>query len=351
MYKSRREISGDKKVITLEEAKEKWPEIEIGKAQDIRGQKFNKLLPVYRTLNQGSQTRFVCLCDCGEYTRQDAYQIKHGTTKSCGCWKGERLSTDIEFQRKAGQARGKQIEVDYEGQTIGLLTFYKTEEQDLRNNHLWRAVCVCGNERLIPACDIGARIKKTKGPLSCGCYQYKELHLENQRFGKLIAIKNTKKQTNSGNYIWECQCDCGNKAFVPGSALVSGNTQSCGCQTSRNEAYIKSLLEERNINFIYQYYCKEHKKRFDFFIENKYIIEYDGEQHFFWRESGWNNEDNYKITHQSDLLKNQYCFEHNIPLIRIPYDADYTAGDLFLETTRFLLTPDNEEEYYSQRSK
>lgn len=38
--------------------------------------------------------------------------------------------------------------------------------------------------------------------------------------------------------------------------------------------------------------------------------------------------------------------KNNIPLIRIPYDTEYTFEDLKLETTHFLLTPKNEELYY-----
>ena len=54
----------------------------------------------------------------------------------------------------------------------------------------------------------------------------------------------------------------------------------------------------------------------------------------------------FKTLHAHDLIKNQYCFTHNIPIIRIPYNAEYFVSDLILETTRFLLTPDNEKEYY-----
>lgn len=117
-----------------------------------------------------------------------------------------------------------------------------------------------------------------------------------------------------------------------------------------NQPNIKHILELLKKPFIEEYrFISLPKYRFDFFIENCYIIEYDGEQHFkpIKRLGGYNS---YKSTHSNDLLKNQYCFEHNIPLIRIPYDVDYTAEDLCLETTRFLLTPENEAEYYSQRS-
>lgn len=51
--------------------------------------------------------------------------------------------------------------------------------------------------------------------------------LTGERFGRLIAIR-TAGKTN-GRYIWECLCDCGNTAYVVGSHLANGHTQSCGC--------------------------------------------------------------------------------------------------------------------------
>ena len=90
---------------------------------------------------------------------------------------------------------------------------------------------------------------------------------------------------------------------------------------------------------------------FDFAILNPhteqvlYLIEYDGIQHFTdshqWRENG------YQITHNNDLLKNKFCFENNIPLIRIPFNKHYNIQDIKIETTTCLLTPNNELEYYS----
>lgn len=59
--------------------------------------------------------------------------------------------------------------------------------------------------------------------------------------------------------------------------------------------------------------------------------------------------DDLENRHKKDLIKNQYCFKNNIPLIRIPYDKDYTIEDLKLATTKFLLTPENEKFYYETR--
>jgi hypothetical protein len=53
------------------------------------------------------------------------------------------------------------------------------------------------------------------------------IDLSGERFGRLKIIE---KQPESRIRIkWVCQCDCGNKAIVSGSALKSGNTRSCGC--------------------------------------------------------------------------------------------------------------------------
>lgn len=77
---------------------------------------------------------------------------------------------------------------------------------------------------------------------------------------------------------------------------------------------------------------------FDFYINDSYIIEFDGAQHyrsmdFFGGEEGLN----YNQTH--DKLKNEYCRNHNIPLIRIPYWKLKTLNikDLQLETTKYLV--------------
>ena len=52
--------------------------------------------------------------------------------------------------------------------------------------------------------------------------------LTGNRYGRLVAIRNTgeKKRTS---FVWECQCDCGNIAYVPAGHLTNGGTQSCGC--------------------------------------------------------------------------------------------------------------------------
>lgn len=51
--------------------------------------------------------------------------------------------------------------------------------------------------------------------------------LINQRFGRLVVIKNIGKI--NGRNQWECLCDCGNKKTAITSSLTTGRVKSCGC--------------------------------------------------------------------------------------------------------------------------
>jgi hypothetical protein len=48
------------------------------------------------------------------------------------------------------------------------------------------------------------------------------------KYSRLTAIKYIGKD-NLSRRVWECACECGNKANVALSALKCGNTKSCGC--------------------------------------------------------------------------------------------------------------------------
>ena len=95
------------------------------------------------------------------------------------------------------------------------------------------------------------------------------------------------------------------------------------CNESKGERKIKSYLQSKNINFIQQYKidnCKCHDALpFDFYLPDYNIcIEYDGEQHFqpIKHFGGMNGFIDRKIR---DTIKNVYCKNNNIRLIRIPY--------------------------------
>lgn len=62
---------------------------------------------------------------------------------------------------------------------------------------------------------------------------------------------------------------------------------------------------------------------FDFYIEDLNLcIEYDGEQHFRCSEH-WGGDKSLKQTQHNDKIKNTYCADHDINLLRIKYDEDH----------------------------
>ena len=56
----------------------------------------------------------------------------------------------------------------------------------------------------------------------------KKINLKGQKFGRLIAIKDTEKRSNR-KVVWLCQCECGNFTYVKSDNLRNGHTLSCGC--------------------------------------------------------------------------------------------------------------------------
>ena len=82
-------------------------------------------------------------------------------------------------------------------------------------------------------------------------------------------------------------------------------------------------IKKNNINFKSEYIVNNIEgieyARFDFYIRKlNLIIEYDGQQHFEPVEK-FGGQDAFKRTQYRDDIKNKYCLENGINLIRIPY--------------------------------
>lgn len=151
--------------------------------------------------------------------------------------------------------------------------------------------------------------------------------ISGQRFGHLVALYPSDKRASNGGVIWHCLCDCNNYCDVTLNNLERGHTRSCGCNNrSKYEEYIHDYLESLHIYFEEEKRfsdCRNSKGSdmlpFDFYIpEQNILIEYDG-QHHFEPIKGWGGEEKFKLTQENDKIKNKYCEEKNIKLLRIPY--------------------------------
>ena len=181
-----------------------------------------------------------------------------------------------------------------------------------------------------------------------------------RRIGKLQVLYRISHRSNTS--YWMCQCECG-KYFIASSNLLKDQlAPDCGCvkeqkeqiskqvtlktnpvkvtdsiKGTKGEVLITKILLENNIPFEREYVVKlpdGSKGRFDFFVDNKYFIEYDGEQHFV-AVGAWNGNDGLAKRMEKDALKNEYCMMERIPLIRIPY----TEEKIVLETLLINSTP------------
>ena len=99
------------------------------------------------------------------------------------------------------------------------------------------------------------------------------------------------------------------------------------CNITSGELKISKYFDSQNIKYITQKTfdgCKNKKLlKFDFYLPNNNIcVEYDGQQHFYPVNFNGNKDgglSDFIKTQERDIIKNKYCEEHNIKLIRIPY--------------------------------
>lgn len=227
-------------------------------------------------------------------------------------------------------------------------------------NYYVLALCDCGNWNIS---QWGGFANETT--LSCGCYM-KEKVAENGRANAissipieetndLIVVKSTDMRDHE-EVIWECKCKkCGKINYRKRSDLITyikPYCEFCGEKPmSLGAERICQLLEENNIEYTTEktfdtcvFKDSGRKAKFDFFVKNRYIIEYDGPQHTKSCTIGGISQDlaneNFIKTQQRDQYKNKWCKDNNIPLIRIPYIRNLNTlkiEDLLLETTTYLL--------------
>lgn len=226
-----------------------------------------------------------------------------------------------------------------------LQPLYPTEKR-VNKSIVWICQCDCGTKKEIPAFFMtGGRVK------SCGCLKQETdkkpkgnvIDLVGQRFNKLTVISRDGSD-GRGEAKWVCQCDCGNQITVLSSNLRSGHTTSCGCERrSRGELAIAKILTDNNIPFEQEVsmfkFANGTKARFDFYIDKKYLIEYDGETHYQYNLHGWHNKEQLEAQQERDVIKNQWCLDNNIPLIRIPFTilSELTINDLLLEESKYVV--------------
>ena len=276
-------------------------------------------------------------CDC---PKQTIFSTQWGAIKN-------RASGECEYCRRLHQSN------NLIGQQFNYLTVldldlnYKKENNVKTNDAYWICKCKCGN---IVSVSTQHLIKGHTQ--SCGCYHTEIVSkdLSGQIFGAWKVLKRDKnryyKTTGESISYYICECLlCHTIKSVQANHLIQGDSLSCGCIKSKGEYVITQLLIKNNIKFECEKTfdnCKflnsNRKAKFDFYINNSFLLEYDGQQHFKPSTTGFFTPEKVDEIKQKDLYKNQWCKENNIPLKRIPYwELDNITIENIMDDT-FLIT-------------
>ena len=151
---------------------------------------------------------------------------------------------------------------------------------------------------------------------------YQNLFVERsiKKYGNLYSYDKSKYETSREQLIVTCSKH-GDFMVTPVMHLRSGGCPNCN--QSIGERLIESFLIDNNISYVRQKQFDDcifkNKLRFDFYIEShNLIIEFDGAQHFkpidFF--GGIEAFENILIR---DEIKNDYCFDNDIDMLRISY--------------------------------
>jgi hypothetical protein len=250
-------------------------------------------------------------CQCGNISEICFLSFKKGSRcKECGLKKRlEKRRFSYEYIYNFFQDRGCEL----------------LEKEYINNSTKMKYRCKCGNIdyvifnnfKRIHSCHKCNYIKlaeKTK-------HSYEYVFNYFKEHGCKLLETEYKNDATKMRYI----CECDNEGFSTFNGFKSGNR--CGkCLDSKGVKKIVQYLSDNNIMFEREYRfvdCKNKKPLpFDFVIFDNdtifAIIEFDGLQHI-QPIAYYGGEDMFKIRQQNDQIKNNYCLQNNIPLLRIPY--------------------------------
>jgi len=184
----------------------------------------------------------------------------------------------------------------------------------------------------------------------------KKVHKYNTKIfiEKVNIIHNDKynySKTNYDGYYKNVTIICPNHGEYTQKAGDHLNGNGCPkCNRSKGEEIINIYLMNNRIKF------KEQKRfiglkdksslKFDFYLpDHNLCIEFDGEQHFRpvdYSRGRLSNEEllnQFKDIQRKDIMKNQYCLNNNINILRIPY-INIDQIDNIIDNYLKLLTKD-----------
>lgn len=253
----------------------------LSKNRALFGSKFNRWLVIgqsHEVIRQNNRNVKVwyCRCDCGNEKYVHEQSLLKGKSKSCGCYRKEKVKESSSFQ-------------DLTGNRYGSWTVIKREDDRFYPKggraQMWHCVCDCGNENIVASNMLKSTISQ-----SCGC-------IYESKFEKII-----KSYLDENGYAYK-QCVHFEDLIGIGGGFLS-----------------------------YDFAIYDKNKPFTITA----LIEYQGEQHYK-PVSYFGGVTKFQKQIEHDQLKRFYAIDKGIPLLEIPYiihkqDDIFKFIDLFLHS-------------------
>lgn len=246
-------------------------------------------------------------CGCGKIFKTSFRNFKHEDKRQCDkCGNNNKKNlnsyTYLNIEKIVESQYGKLINYNFDSKII-------------------EAVCRCGNK-------FSKKFTSNRAPYRCnkclGTRKTKESFINDvyRLVGNEYSVLRYKSMKDRVKLRHEV---CGHIWSPFPSNFTTRGRRCPKCNNSKGEEKIYKHLDILNTSYNIQYTfdnCRNKRRLpFDFNINNL-LLEFDGEGHFKPFRFSKNKQkmiNNLKQTQQNDLIKNQFCIDNNIPLIRIPY--------------------------------
>ena len=266
-------------------------------------------------VNFHTKMKFKCIC--GEICEATPdHLVNGGLCYECGRKRASNnyKRTQEEFEKEVGSKNGN----------IKIIGKYKSIKDKIDTKCL-----VCGYEWRPIAEQLVKEVPN-------GCPKCSGRIITNQEFVNQLKhlhpnLIPLEKYVKSDKKIKFHCLDCDADVYIAPSKLKSG--QGCPhCQRSHGEIKVEKCLINSKLDYVPQYRIDNPQNQssnfyYDYAILNNKniiaLIEYDGIGHFEPVDFAGKGEEwalqNLEKTKFRDGIKNQYCKDNNIPLLRIPY--------------------------------
>lgn len=273
----------------------------------------------------GSQELMLIQCGCGKVFKTSFNTFKYSRKRHCD-------ECGMENMKKALRLQYDDVRLFIENNSSCKLLSNKY----LNDSSKLELLCECGTKFFTTydsfkrngkrVCDKCARAN----PHNKYTYEYVKnfIEIESESGCKLES-----KKYISGAKRLKIRCSCGDIFYTPFTIFRNYGKRKCDKCTnvmSKGERRIYEYLDDKGVKFLMEYVIdglngvSGKPLRFDFALYDsnnkfKFCCEFDGEFHYV---EGYERTRDYGALERQqihDQLKNDYCKQNNIPLLRIPY--------------------------------